>query len=80
MIVCSCNVISSREIESAVEELVATDADVVLTPGMVYRTFGCRPKCGTCLRNLAELMCEHRESLQAPDYLPPRMDRKPETV
>lgn len=80
MIVCSCNVISSREIESAVEELVAADADVVLTPGMVYRKFGCRPKCGTCLRNLADLMHEHREALQAADYELPRVDKTPVEV
>ena len=32
MIVCSCNVISSSEIEAAVEELVQSEPDVVLTP------------------------------------------------
>jgi bacterioferritin-associated ferredoxin len=80
MIVCSCNVISSSEIESAVEDLVATDTDVVLTPGMVYRAFGCRPKCGTCLRHLADLMHAHREVLQAPDYVDLKVDKKPETV
>lgn len=80
MIVCSCNVISSREIESAVEDLVATDADVVLTPGMVYRTFGRRPKCGTCLRHLAQLMHAHREAIQARADKQPNVDRTPETV
>jgi bacterioferritin-associated ferredoxin len=80
MIVCSCNVISSREIEVAVEDLVANDADVVLTPGMVYRTFGCRPKCGTCLRHLAQLMHEHREAIQARADQQPNVDRTPETV
>ena len=44
MIVCSCNVISSREIEAAVEDLIASDDDVMLTPGMVYRTIGCQTK------------------------------------
>lgn len=64
MIVCSCNVVSSAEIEAAVEELVAGDADVVLTPGMIYRAIGVRPKCGTCLRHVVELMHAHREGIQ----------------
>lgn len=66
MIVCSCNVVSSAEIEAAVEELVAGDPDVVLTPGMIYRAIGVRPKCGTCLRHVVELMHAHRESVQPP--------------
>lgn len=66
MIVCSCNVVSSAEIEAAVEELLAGDADVVLTPGMIYRAIGVRPKCGTCLRHVVELMHSHRESIQPP--------------
>ena len=65
MIVCSCNVISSAEIEAAVEELVATDHEVVLTPGMIYRAIGCRPKCGTCLNHVVKLMHAHREAIEA---------------
>lgn len=64
MIVCSCNVISDAEIEAAVEELVAGDADVVLTPGMIYRAIGVRPKCGTCLNHVVELVHAHRETLR----------------
>lgn len=64
MIVCSCNVVSHEEIEAAVEELVAGDPDVVLTPGRVYRAIGVRPKCGTCLQHAVKLMHAHRERLQ----------------
>ena len=56
MIVCSCNVVSTREIYAMVETLVAEDRDVVLTPGMIYRALGVRPQCGTCLRNVADLI------------------------
>lgn len=80
MIVCSCNVISSREIEAAVEELVASDADVVLTPGLVYESFGCRPKCGMCLQHVVQLIHEHRETIQTPGYGPPGVDKTPEAV
>jgi bacterioferritin-associated ferredoxin len=64
MIVCSCNVVSHREIEAVVEALVEGDPDVVLTPGMVYRAIGVRPKCGTCLQHVVRLMHAHREALQ----------------
>lgn len=67
MIVCSCNVIASSEIEAAVEELIASDKDVVLTPGMVYRAIGCRPKCGSCLNHVVKLMHTHRETLEGND-------------
>lgn len=80
MIVCSCNVISSSEIETAVEDLVAKDPDVVLTPGMVYRAFGCRPKCGTCLGHLAELMHTHREALRTACRDAKKVDRTPENI
>lgn len=64
MIICSCNVISDKEIKAAVEELVGSDPDVVLTPGMVYRALCCRPKCGTCLQQVVKMMHDHRESMQ----------------
>lgn len=64
MIVCSCNVISDKEIKAAVEELVGNDPDVVLTPGRIYRAICCRPKCGTCLQHVVKLMHEHRENMQ----------------
>jgi len=67
MIVCSCNIVTHAEIEAVVEELVAADPEVVLTPGMIYRAIGVRPKCGTCLRHVVELMHAHRESVQAPE-------------
>lgn len=75
MIVCSCNAVSSAEIEAVVEELIARDPDVVLTPGMVYRAIGVRPKCGTCLRHVVELMHAHRESVQATETPPVCVDK-----
>ncbi len=63
MIVCSCNVVSHREIENAVEELVRSDPNVVLTAGKVYRAIGVQPKCGTCLKSVVELIHTHRATL-----------------
>lgn len=64
MIICSCNVISDRQIEAAVEALVSRDAEAEVTPGMVYRAMGCQPKCGTCFNNVVDRIYEHRESLR----------------
>ena len=63
MIVCSCNIVSHLEIEAAVEDLVSADANVMLTPGMVYRAIGVRPKCGTCLKHVAALIHAHRDTI-----------------
>ena len=64
MIICSCNVISDRQIEAAVEELVSSDADAVVTLDTVYRAMGWQPKCGTCLQAVVDHIHEHRESLR----------------
>ncbi|GAB4226700.1 MAG: hypothetical protein Kow0032_04730 [Methyloligellaceae bacterium] len=64
MIVCSCNVISHREIHKAVEDLHRQDPNVVLTPGKIYRCIGCRPKCGNCLKHFCELMHAHRRAIE----------------
>lgn len=86
MIVCSCNVVSNQEIEAAVEELVAKDPDVVLTPGRIYRAIGVRPKCGTCLGHVVDLIHAHREGLQPEESTESvnsamaRVDNTPETV
>ena len=76
MIICSCNVISHREIEAAVEELVASDANVVVTPGMVYRAMGRRPKCGTCFQAVVDRIYEHRDSLRPEEPARSRQRRK----
>ncbi|MGF7162684.1 bacterioferritin-associated ferredoxin [Rhodoligotrophos appendicifer] len=53
MFVCSCNVITAAEIKCAMAELLATDSMRVLTPGLIYRTLGHRPKCGSCLPHVS---------------------------
>lgn len=62
MIVCSCNVVSSGQIKAVVDELVRDDPGILLTPGMIYRHIGIRPKCGNCLMHVVEIVHEHRET------------------
>jgi len=48
MIICSCAVISSDDIERAVNWMRAADPQTIITPGKVYRALGKRPVCGGC--------------------------------
>jgi len=43
MIVCSCNMITAKDIHEAVSALRTKDPFVVLTPGLIYKTLGKRP-------------------------------------
>ena len=56
MIVCHCNRISHSDIEDGVDRLLDRDPLRLLTPVLVYRTFGKRPRCGACLPLAANLV------------------------
>ena len=61
MIVCSCSMISAKDIAEAVSTLRTKDPYVVLTPGLIYRTLGKRPSCGSCMPLIANLMVGYDE-------------------
>ena len=56
MIVCSCSMITAKEVADAVTSLRTADPFVVLTPGLIYRHLGKRPSCGSCLPLISKLM------------------------
>jgi bacterioferritin-associated ferredoxin len=56
MIVCQCNVITSRNIKEAVGRLMELDELEVVTPGAVFRCCGQRPQCGGCMPHLVKHM------------------------
>lgn len=56
MIVCSCALITDRDIEEAVTALRTNDPLRVLTPGLIYRYLNKRPSCGNCLPLITKLM------------------------
>jgi bacterioferritin-associated ferredoxin len=62
MIVCSCTMITSKDIAEAVSALRTKDPLVVLTPGLIYRTLGKRPSCGSCLPLITKLMVSYDEA------------------
>ena len=53
MIVCSCNVISEKEVREAARKGART-------PEAAYATLGCEPLCGCCLDYAQELIDEER--------------------
>jgi len=54
MIVCSCNVLSDREIRSVIDTAPARPA----TANQVYGCLGCSPQCGRCARTIRKIMDE----------------------
>ncbi len=48
MIVCSCAVISDRDIETAVIEIMSADCALLPTPGVVFRHLNKKMNCCTC--------------------------------
>lgn len=61
MIVCSCSMITARDVAEAVAALRTADPLVVLTPGLIYRHLGKRPSCGSCLPLITKLMVAYDE-------------------
>jgi bacterioferritin-associated ferredoxin len=61
MIVCSCSMITSRDVAEAVTALRTADPLLVLTPGLIYRHLGKRPSCGSCLPLISKLMVAYDE-------------------
>ena len=49
MIVCHCQNISDGDINAAIDWMRASDVDVVITPGRIYRALGKSADCGGCL-------------------------------
>ena len=56
MIVCHCNLIDHTEIERTTAELKASDRLTIVTPVMVYKALGKRPRCGGCLPLATSIM------------------------
>ena len=48
MIVCSCAVITDRDIQSAVAEIMSAPRALLPTPGIVFRHLNKRMNCCTC--------------------------------
>lgn len=62
MIICSCAVITDRDIRRAIEWMRAADPYGVVTPGKVYRALGKRPECGGCIPLFVESVRDDLDS------------------
>jgi bacterioferritin-associated ferredoxin len=56
VIVCSCNVLSCRQIKGT----IAADGSGPRTAGEAYDCLGCSPDCGRCAREVRSLLAEAR--------------------
>lgn len=56
MIVCSCNVLSCRQIKGT----IAPDGSGPVTAGEAYDCLGCSPDCGRCARQVRAILAEAR--------------------
>ena len=54
MIVCSCNVLSDKQIRTTIGDVEAKPQ----TPGQVYRCLGCSPQCGRCARTIKAMLAD----------------------
>lgn len=61
MIICSCSLITAKDVADAVNAIRTADPLVVLTPGLVYRHLGKRPSCGGCMPLITKLMVAYDE-------------------
>jgi len=52
VIVCSCNVLSDRDVRACMNP----GPDCPRTPAQVYRCLGCSPQCGRCARTIRAIM------------------------
>ena len=71
MLVCQCNVISSREIEAIVRSFLREDPWAIIVPAKVYRELEKRCKCSGCVPNVVDLITRvtadyHREIAELP--------------
>lgn len=64
MIVCSCTVISDRDIEGALVEILNQPNAPIPTPGVVYRHLSKRMNCCGCAPLAVETIYEKMEELE----------------
>jgi bacterioferritin-associated ferredoxin len=56
MIVCSCNVMSDRQIKGCIDG----SGSGPRTPAQVYAHFGCKPDCGRCAPTIRTILANAR--------------------
>ncbi len=65
MLVCHCNVITSKEIEGAILELLEADPWQLIVPAKVYHALKRRGRCCGCFPNVVETIIRVTEAFHA---------------
>ncbi len=70
MIICSCNVLSEKQLREAADEMRADPNGKVPTPGAVFRHLGCRPRCGSCFPSVIDIIYDNSSEEKASEAAP----------
>jgi bacterioferritin-associated ferredoxin len=62
MLVCQCNIISDRDIEAVIRELLDEDAWAIIVPAKVYAALMKRCKCAGCVPNVVDIITKVTEN------------------
>lgn len=65
MLICSCNVITDKEIEQAILSLLDRDPWQLIVPAKVYHTLQQRGRCCGCFPNVVETIIRVTEAYHA---------------
>lgn len=61
MIVCSCNIVSRKDIEQVVVGFLDEDEWQLITPGKVFQAMSARGKCCGCFPGVIDIIVETTE-------------------
>lgn len=73
MIVCSCTVITDRDIESALVEILSAPNAPIPTPGVVFRHLSKRMNCCSCAPVAVEAIYEKVDELEKKGLISPTL-------
>lgn len=62
MLVCSCNIITQKEIENAIREMLDVDPWQLIVPAKVLHAMNSRGRCCGCFPNLVETIIRVTEA------------------
>src|SRR6218665_1773784 len=71
MLICQCNMITSREIEDIVLDLLKADPWQLVVPAKVYSELNRRAKCAGCVPNVVDIIVQVTENYHAQHAHPP---------
>ena len=69
MLLCQCNMITSKEIEDIVLDLLHADPWQLVVPAKVYGELNRRAKCGGCVPNVVDIIVRVTENYHAQQAL-----------